>query len=209
MDIKEFEKLPVLGILRNVFLSELPSLVSTIIDSGLKTIEIAMNTDDASSLIKEAVILAGGRLTVGAGTVLNIEKLETVLGAGATFIVTPVLIKEVADYCIKNKIPVFPGALTPSEIYKAWERGAAMVKVFPAKVFGPDYFRELRGPFNDIKLMAVGGVTPENAAEYFRNGANAIAFGANVFKREWLDKKDFLSIKNSIKRYLENNIPHI
>ena len=82
------------------------------------------------------------------------KDLKIALKSGATFIVMPVLIKDVLKYCVKNKIPVFPGALTPGEIYQAWDAGSTMVKVFPAKFFGPEYFREIKGPFNNIQLLA-------------------------------------------------------
>jgi 2-dehydro-3-deoxyphosphogluconate aldolase/(4S)-4-hydroxy-2-oxoglutarate aldolase len=78
-----------------------------------------------------------------------------------------------------------------------------MVKVFPAKFFGPEYFREIKAPLNDIDLMAVAGVTPENMREYFSCGASAIAFGASVFKKEWLQNNDFQSISSSIKAFLQ------
>lgn len=203
MDIKEFKKLPVMGILRNISLSALETLIKTIIETGLKTIEITMNNDNALSLIEEVVKIAKGKLTIGAGTVLNRKELEQAIDYGASFVVTPVLVEEVNKYCVRNKIPVFPGALTPAEIYRAWEKGATMVKVFPAKVFGPSYFAEVKGPFNDIELMAVGGVGPENISQYFSNGASAVAFGASVFRKEWIDKKDFTSIGNCIKKYLD------
>lgn len=103
---------------------------------------------------------------------------------------------------MKNKIPVFPGAFTPQEIYTAWNKGATMVKVFPAKFLGPEYFKEIKGPFNDIQLLACGGVTPENLRIYLANGANAISFGASVFKKDWLVNKDFQSIAQSINAYL-------
>jgi 2-dehydro-3-deoxyphosphogluconate aldolase/(4S)-4-hydroxy-2-oxoglutarate aldolase len=77
-----------------------------------------------------------------------------------------------------------------------------MVKVFPAGPLGPAYFKEIKGPFPQIKLLACGGVTPENLTDYFSNGADAVAFGASVFRKEWLAKKDFGSIKSSIKKFL-------
>jgi 2-dehydro-3-deoxyphosphogluconate aldolase/(4S)-4-hydroxy-2-oxoglutarate aldolase len=128
--------------------------------------------------------------------------LEIAVDAGATFIVTPVLVEDVMKYCVKNKIPVFPGALTPKEIYDAWNAGATMVKVFPSGVFGPDYFSEIKGPFNDIKLLACGGVTAENMKNYFSAGASAVSFGASVFKKEWLASKDFKSMEGAVKRYV-------
>jgi 2-dehydro-3-deoxyphosphogluconate aldolase/(4S)-4-hydroxy-2-oxoglutarate aldolase len=104
---------------------------------------------------------------------------------------------------VKNKIPVFPGALTPQEIYHAWAAGATMVKVFPAKFFGQEYFKEIKGPFNEIELLACGGVTPQNLKSYFLNGASAVTFGASVFKREWLVEKNFEAIGRCIKKYLQ------
>lgn len=202
MDIKQFKKLPVMGILRNIPQSVLPALLEIISDAGLKTIEIAMNTINARALIEEAVKRSSGKLTIGAGTVLNAKVLKQALDSGATFIVTPVLIEEVNKYCVKNRIPIFSGALTPTEIYRAWMTGATMVKVFPASVFGPSYFREVKGPFNEVELMAVGGITSENAPQYFSNGASAIAFGAAVFRKDWIEKKDFSSVKKSIKKYV-------
>lgn len=77
-----------------------------------------------------------------------------------------------------------------------------MVKVFPSGVFGPAYFKEIKGPFDDIELLACGGVTPEGMKDYFANGASAIAFGASVFRREWLAKKDFASIGEAIKKFV-------
>ncbi|MDP2929596.1 MAG: bifunctional 4-hydroxy-2-oxoglutarate aldolase/2-dehydro-3-deoxy-phosphogluconate aldolase [Candidatus Omnitrophota bacterium] len=202
MDIERFKKLPILGILRGIDLDAVEPLVEASILAGLKTIEITMNTRGAATLIEKAVAIGGKRLTVGAGTVLGVKSLEIAMAAGATFIVTPVLIEDVMKYCVKNKIPVFPGALTPSEIYNAWNAGAAMVKVFPSGSFGPKYFKEIKGPFNDIELLACGGVTPENMKEYFSSGASAIAFGEGVFKREWLTGKDFKSIGEAVKRYI-------
>jgi 2-dehydro-3-deoxyphosphogluconate aldolase/(4S)-4-hydroxy-2-oxoglutarate aldolase len=203
MDLANFRKQPILGIVRGVKLEQIEPLVETVIESGLKTIEITMNTPGAAQLIKKAREIAGKRLILGAGTVLDMDNLERGLGSGASFIVMPVLVKDVLAYCVKNKIPAFPGALTPREIYQAWQEGATMVKVFPAKFFGPEYFREIKAPFNNIELLACAGVTPQNLREYFACGASAIACGASVFKQEWLLKQDYSSISSAIKAYLE------
>ncbi|MFH0913419.1 MAG: bifunctional 4-hydroxy-2-oxoglutarate aldolase/2-dehydro-3-deoxy-phosphogluconate aldolase [Candidatus Omnitrophota bacterium] len=203
MKVAEFKKQPLMGIVRGVELGQIEPLIETVIAAGLKTLEITMNTQGAASLIRKAGKIAQGRLVLGAGTVLDIKSLKQALDAGATFIVMPVLVNEAVRYCVKNNIPVFPGALTPQEIYQAWKEGAAMVKVFPAKFFGPEYFREIKGPFNDIELLACAGVTPQNLREYFASGANAVAFGASVFKKEWLKKKDYSSISRAIKAYLK------
>jgi 2-dehydro-3-deoxyphosphogluconate aldolase/(4S)-4-hydroxy-2-oxoglutarate aldolase len=203
VDITKFRKKPLMGIMRGVKTDDIEPLAEAAISAGLETIEITMNTDNAPTLIRSMVRAAKGRLAIGAGTVLTMEDLKAALDAGATFIVMPVLIRDVAEICVKNKIPVFPGALSPQEIYDAWQAGAAMVKIFPAKLFGPEYFREIKGPFDKIELLACAGVTPENMKDYFTCGASAVSFGASVFKREWLDKKDFKSIANRIKDYVK------
>jgi len=209
VDVARFKKKPVMGILRGIRPGQIEPLVEAVISSGLETIEITMNTKGAEAMIKRAAALGRGKLSLGAGTVLNMAGLKSALSAGATFIVTPVFIPEVMKYCLRRKIAVFPGAFSPLEIYNAWRLGATMVKVFPAKFFGPEYFKELKGPFDDIKLLACGGVTPENIGAYFSNGASAVSFGASVFRKEWLEAGDFLSIRNLIKGYLKQLPPDV
>jgi len=94
--------------------------------------------------------------------------------------------------------------LTPHEIYVAWQEGATMVKVFPAKFFGPEYFREIKAPFNNIELLACSGVTAQNMREYFACGASAIAFGASVFRKDWLQGEEYQNITRTIKDYIQN-----
>lgn len=199
MDINRFKELPVIGILRGVRAEILEPLVETVVSSGLKTIEITMNTPRAPELIQQMRRFSGGHLTIGAGTVLTMDELRSALDCGATFIVMPTLIDDVVDYCVKKSIPVFPGALTPGEIYKAWSAGATMVKVFPAKYFGAGYLKEIKGPFNNIELLACGGVNPDSIGSFFSCGASAVAFGASIFKPEWLDTGDLSLIEKSIK----------
>jgi len=203
MNLTNFEKLPLMGIMRGIEKADIEPLVETVIGAGLETLEVTMNTQGAPDLIREARKASGGKLTIGAGTVLSEEDLEKALDAGASFIVMPCNIKEVIETCIKRNIPVFPGAFTPTEVWNAHKAGAAMVKVFPSSMFGPKYIKELKGPFNDVKLMAVGGVKLEGIGEYFSNGASAVAFGASVFKKEWLKTGDFKSIGSLVRQYVE------
>lgn len=203
MDVTTFKKKPVLGILRGVEIGLIEPLIETVISAGLAALEITMNSAGAPELIRKARQVCGNRLTLGAGTVLTLQDLKSALQSGASFIVTPVLVKDVVEYCVKNKIPVFPGAFTPQEIYQAQEAGATMVKVFPAKFFGPEYFRELKGPFNNIEFLACGGVTPDNLKDYFVCGASAVSFGASVFRKDWLAVKDFKAIAQAVKRFMD------
>jgi 2-dehydro-3-deoxyphosphogluconate aldolase / (4S)-4-hydroxy-2-oxoglutarate aldolase len=203
MDIRQFRKLPVMGILRGVQGDTVEPLVETVVSAGLKTVEITMNTKNAAKIIHRAVRIADERLTIGAGTVTDMRALKNALDAGATFIVMPVLVTEVVEYCAENRIPVFPGAFTPQEIYRAWQAGATMVKVFPSVFLGPNYFKEIKGPFADIELMACGGITPDNIKAYFTSGAGAVAFGSSVFRKEWLMAGEFSHIGKAIQSLIK------
>lgn len=206
MKVETFKKKPILGILRGATLAQIAPLVEAVIAAGLETLEITMNTPGAPDLIKKAKQVAGGRLILGAGTVLTLADLKAALKSGATFVVTPVFVQDVIKVCVSKKIPVFPGALTPTEIYQAWNAGATMIKVFPAKFFGPEYFKEIKGPLNDIQLMACSGVTPENMPEYFASGADAVSFGGSVFRKEWLASNDFKSIGCAVAKFMSAGV---
>lgn len=200
MDVDRFRRLPLLGILRGIAAADVAPLVDAVLAAGLEAIEVTMNTEGAPSLIRTMVAAANGRLMVGAGTVLGRGDLDAALGAGAGFIVMPTLVPEVAEYCRTGHIPLFPGALTPQEIFEASRAGATMVKVFPAGCFGPRYFREIRGPFADIELLACGGVNADNIGEYFASGASAAAFGASVFRADWLASRQYERISEEAGR---------
>ena len=205
MDLKKFKILPIMGILRGIEAGMVEPLVKTVISSGLKTIEITMNTPKAPELIRKIRKVSGGHLVIGAGTVLDMKDLYSALDAGARFIVMPTLVRDVTEYCAKNSIPVFPGAFTPQEIYNAWDYGATMVKVFPVSFFGPRYLREIKGPFKNIKLLACGGVTSGNIKEFFSSGASAVAFGGSIFRKEWLERKEFYRIEEAIKELIKTS----
>jgi len=199
-----FRGVPLLGILRGIEYRHLDPVLDVAVKSGLKAIEITMNTDNAPKLIQKAVKISRGKVTVGAGTVLSTKDLKVALNSGAGFIVMPVLVEEVVAFCVKNHIPVFPGAFTPQEIYRAWVSGATMVKLFPVKFLGPGYIKEIKAPLEDVKILACGGVSVDNLREYFLKGANAVSFGASVFRKDLLEEKNYRAIEEGIKKLIIN-----
>ena len=198
------DDLPLLAILRGVKAKDLQPLLEVFQNTNIRFLEITMNTDSAADLIKEIKSLASGKMKIGAGTVLNMNDLDTALSAGAEFIVSPSVLDSVIGSCVSQNIPVIPGALSPTEIQKAWDLGATMVKVFPSSVFGPSYIKAVKGPYNQIKIMAVGGVGDKNISEFFLNGADAIGFGASIIKPEWLDTDRYDLIEDSLISLINN-----
>jgi Entner-Doudoroff aldolase len=187
---KSFETMPVIGIMRNVA----PAIVETIVPlyqkADLTTLEITMNSDEAPQIIR-SLSAQYPDLNIGGGTVLEMADLESAIEAGASFIVTPILNEEVITYCVQNEIPVFPGALTPTEVYKAWKLGASAVKVFPATQFGTAYLKELKGPLSKINLLPTGGVSIQNIEGFFKAGAVGVGMGSTLFDKKLILKRDF------------------
>lgn len=189
-----------LGILRDAPDAALGELASAVRDCGIRFLEVTMNTPGATRQIGRFRDMLDGFCQVGAGTVLSAREAAEAVSAGATFLVSPCLVVEVQDFADQHGLPTLPGALTPQEVWNARTGGATMVKVFPAKsAGGPSYIKELRGPFREIPLLACGGVNAATAGEYFRSGADALAFGGLVFAPSRLREGDFDGVRDDLR----------
>ena len=144
-----------------------------LVDTGIRCVEFTFTDDDVLASIEAAA--RGSEAIVGAGTVPDGPAARAAIDAGARFIVTPGLDPAVAEVAIASDVPVLLGALTPSEVTKAVELGAAAVKIFPALTGGPGHVKALLGPFPHVGLVASGGVTPETAPKYLEAGAIAVS----------------------------------
>jgi 2-dehydro-3-deoxyphosphogluconate aldolase/(4S)-4-hydroxy-2-oxoglutarate aldolase len=200
---QEFSKVPLIGIIRNLSMDEISKILPVYQAAGLTTIEITMNTPFAADIIRSATEQYKGKLNVGAGTVCSVEDLKLALEAGAQFIVTPILNAEVVKLCVKSKIPVFPGAYTPTEIYQAWELGADMVKVYPATALGPDYIRDVKAPLNKIKLLPTGGISLGNIEAFMKAGADGLGIGGQLFDKQLIKNQDWDGLLEHFKQYVK------
>ena len=200
-DISLFEKEPVMGIIRGVDEKSLPGVLEAAYSGGLRFIEITLNTPGACHLIKKAAQLFPN-FCVGAGTALSEESTQQAIDNGANFIVAPNVNEKVAKCCMRNNMDYFPGGLTPTEVEKAWSLGATMVKVFPASQLGPNYINLLKGPFDKIKLMVVGGICPKNIPDYFQAGASAVALGGSIFSLSRMANGEFSVIQKEIEDFM-------
>ena len=206
MELLEFLKpMPVVGILRDIPQGTETACVETAAKCGLKAIEVTMNTAAAEEIIaalKSAAKPLG--ITVGAGTVRHGHDLDRAIAAGAEFIVTPNTRNEIIRLSATARIPIIPGALTPTEVQKAFDLGATAVKIFPVNcVGGPEYIKALRGPFRDIPLMACGGVNAENVAGYLKAGANLVSFGASIYNPSLMKENKWDEIANKLTALLK------
>ena len=193
---------PVIGILRGVDPDFFRSVMETSFASGLEAIEITMNTKYAIEIVSSCKPAVPPGKLLGIGTIRNLEEAKKAVEAGAMFLVTPNTDTKVIEYAKSNSVPIIAGALTPTEVYTAWSAGADMVKVFPIGIFGPKYIKELRGPFEQIPLVAVGGMDLDNVKEYFAAGARAVGASTSLFGKKALMERNLEEIAQNVKKFI-------
>ena len=197
-----FSKMPVVGIMRNFSNESIEAIVPLYKKAGLTTLEITMNSSNAEEVITH-LSKNHPDLNIGAGTVCNIDDLEKALGAGASFIVTPIMDNEVMQVCRESNVPIFPGAFTPLEIYNAWKAGASAVKIFPATQLGPGYVKDVLGPLNQVKLLPTGGVSIENIEAFFNAGAVGVGMDSTIFDKKSIGTQDYDSLFTHFQKIYE------
>ncbi|GAB3901000.1 bifunctional 4-hydroxy-2-oxoglutarate aldolase/2-dehydro-3-deoxy-phosphogluconate aldolase [Larkinella knui] len=202
-----FAKAPLIGIVRNVAAEDVVEMLPIYRKSGLTTIEITLNTAGAEDLIRYALEHESTGLNIGAGTVCTEQDLERALAAGAQFIVTPIINETVIRACVERGVPIFPGAFTPSEIYKAWSLGATMVKVFPAATLGPAYLKEVKAPLNQVKLVPTGGISLANMTDFLKAGADGLGVGGHLFDSGLILKKDWTGLGFHFEKFVNQLNP--
>ena len=171
----------IVPVVRAASASEAIAIGDAIVAGGIELLEITMTVPGAVDVMREAVKRYGDRLLVGAGTVIDAEQTRACIAAGARFIVSPVVDEASIAECRRADLAVMPGALTPTEIVRAWRAGADLVKVFPCSaVGGAAYIKALRAPLPQIPLVPTGGVTLDTVAGFFAAGATAVGVGSDL-----------------------------
>ena len=170
---------------------------------GVDVIEFTMTTPGALGILELAARKFGGRVVLGAGTVLDPESARAAILAGAQFIVSPSLKRETIELCHRYGVVAVPGVLSPTEIVTALEWGADLIKVFPASLGGPEYIKAVRAPLPQAPLVPTGGVELENAANYIRAGAVAVAVGSSLVNKKLVGAGDFARMTELARRLVQ------
>lgn len=198
--LKGIQLIPVL---RKIPYESSPQLITALINGGIQAIEITLDTINAAEIIKESRAKFGQQVIVGAGTVLTVEQCEEAINAGAEFIVSPALNLDVVKYALASNVPVVPGVFTPSEMQKAYEAGAEMIKLFPASSLGPKFIKDVKGPLAHIQIMTTGGINIDTAKSYLNAGATAVGAGSDLLKKDWIQNEQWDLLSNEVREWLE------
>ncbi len=166
-------------ILRTKVEADIPIVLGALAKAGIKVLEITSNTPNFAEHIVNARLQYPDML-IGAGTIMTKELAHEAIEAGAQFLVTPNVSKEVLEYAHQYEVPIVMGALTPSEVVQALTLGADIIKLFPAEVMGIPYLKALKGPYDTLPLFAVGGIGIEEAEDWFEAGIHGLGIGGKL-----------------------------
>ena len=178
---------------------------------GIRLVEVTFSQRDPASWKGTAAAIRAirerfaGEVRVGAGTVLTAEQLKICEDAGGEYMITPNVNPALIRACVADGLVAMPGALTPSEAVAAWEAGARFVKIFPAGSLGPGYVKAVRAPLAHIPMLAVGGISPDNVADFMRAGCVGAGVGGNLTNREWIAADAYDRIADVARQLVERS----
>ena len=178
-------------------------------EGGIAMMEVTYNQSapetwgDTAAAIEALAKEFGDRLLAGAGTVIRPEQVRMTYDSGGRYLVTPATQPEIIKMGKALGLGLFPGAFSPTEILSAYEAGADGVKVFPASSLGPSYIKAVRAPLSHIPLLAVGGITETNAADFLRAGCVGLGVGGSLVNKQWIADGEWDKITALAKEYVK------
>ena len=190
----------VISIIRGIEEAHAASVIDALLHGGVRCLEITMNTTGALQMIGKARRIKD--CFVGAGTVLNLEDAKRAIEAGAQFVLAPTLDIEVIKYCLSYDVLPIPGVFSPTELYTAHKNGAELIKIFPSGSVGPQFIKDLLGPFSGMNLLPVGGVTLENTSAFMQAGAFAVGVGSSLASPSLAKAGNFMEIQKRATQFI-------
>lgn len=198
--IKQYK---IIAIVKGVGSLYIENTVKALYDGGIRVVEITLNSADALKSITVVRETMRGKMVCGAGTVMTDETVDDAAGAGAQFISCIHSDSKIISKISEMDKAIIAGAYTPTNIVTAKEFGADFINIFPSITVGPDYFKQLKSPFQDQFFFAVGGINTENAASFLKAGAKGIAIGNNLVNPRFIKDNNYAAIREEAAKYVE------
>lgn len=178
--LDRIEELGVLAVIRGPSPELTLKMVGALAEGGITGIEITYTTPNAEEVVAALDAEYGDRILLGMGTLTRPEQAAAAKAAGARFLVSPHTDDALAAAMVASGLPIMMGALSPSEVFRAYSLGSDVVKLFPGSAVGPSYVKALRGPYPQIPIMPTGGVSEDNLADWFKAGVFAVGAGSQL-----------------------------
>ncbi len=192
-----------MAVVRSNDSSQLVEVCKALVDGGVDVAEITFTVPNALEVLAAVRKALGDRLLLGAGTVLDTETARAAILAGAEYLVSPTLNLEVIKLAKRYSKMIMPGVYTPTEALTGWEAGADILKVFPAEIVGPAFFKAMKGPLPQLRLMPTGGVDLNTASSFLEAGAVCLGIGSQLIEPKAVAAGDFARITSLAAQYRE------
>jgi len=202
--LEEILKRKAVAVIRVKDPDKLKKVIEAIHAGGVSVAEITMTVPNAIQLIEKMNEELDDDIIIGVGSVLNAAVAENAIKAGAKYVVSPILKKEIIDTAHEFNVPAMPGCFTPTEIQYAFELGADIIKVFPADVVGMEFFKAILTPMPHLKLMPTGGVSLLNAGNWLNAGACAVGIGSALFDKEAIKSENYSKLTDNARLIMKS-----
>lgn len=203
-----FQRIPILVVIRDLDPRIALTQAQLAYQIGFPVIEITSTTPDYLSIVQH-LRKYNSEASIGVGSIRDPQMAKRALEAGAEFLVTPFIDLQIITLSQEARIPVIPGALTPSEIWQAWKAGATAIKVFPIEsVGGSAYLRHLKDPLGSLPLIPTGGITLESSYSFLANHALAVGLGRDLFPAQWIQNQKWDLIEDRLRCFLVTLVNH-
>ncbi len=200
--LQHFFDVGVMAIIRIDAPDRIKPTLEALLKGGIDVVEISLVTPHATDYIEMIHDEYGEQIMIGAGTVLDVASARIAVLAGADFIVSPTVCPQVIQLAKRYGALSFSGGYTATECLLAWDSGSDAVKLFPAMPAGPEYLKAVNAPMKQIPLVAVGGVSVENLAEWFKAGAAGVAGATKLVNPEFVNKGEYAKITDTAREWL-------
>ena len=191
----------IVAVVRSNDSSQLVEVCKALVDGGVYVAEITFTVPGALEVLAAVKKKLGDKLLLGAGTVLDTETARAAILAGAEYLVSPTLNLDVIRLAKRYGKMIMPGVYTPTEALTAWEAGADILKVFPAEIVGPAFFKAMKGPLPQLRLMPTGGVDLNTASSFLEAGAVCLGIGSQLIEPKAVAAGDFGRITSLARQY--------
>lgn len=202
--LDKFAEIRACAVLRTPTSEACPKAMQAAIDGGFKICEFTLTTPDCLQHLSNFREKYDGDVMVGCGTILTIEDAENAVDAGSEFIITPVMLPDVIEWCKERNIVCVPGCQTPTELVSAYRAGAPLQKLFPGVAGGPMWVKAVSSALPFLAINPTSGVDLDNAGDYLKNGAASVGLVAPLFDQAAIANGDFDTIAQNAAKVMAN-----
>ena len=199
----------IIVIVRGVADKDLVPLCQALYDGGIRLVELTFDmqgkipTEQTAMNIRTLCNAFDGKMLIGAGTVVTVEQARHAVAAGAKYLISPNTDEKVISFACANNVVSIPGAMTPTEVVNAFNYGADFVKLFPSDTLGIPYIKAIKAPLSAIPMLAVGGVTEKNVADFLSTGVAGVGVGSSIVRKDLIERGEFSKITEIAKIYCD------